>query len=119
MTLESAIELIKSEYEKATDSNYVNNPLAYALYQVWKKADRQILVEPKETDLTDKCGSCEWAMPIKGSTKGMFGCYIECLNPNKAWKYDSSNRKQRTNPKCRFWQQKKKEQKNDYQPKEI
>lgn len=75
MTLENAIELIKFEYEKATDSNYVNNPLAYALYQVWKKADRQIISEPKDTDLTDKCGSCEWAMPIKGSTNISNGLY--------------------------------------------
>ena len=69
MTLEQAIAEIKAEYDKASDSDYVRNPLAYALYQVWKKADRQIIVEPKETDLTDKCGSCEWAMPIKGSAK--------------------------------------------------
>ena len=108
MTLENAIELIKSEYEKATDSNYVKNPLAYALYQVWKIADRQILVAPQETDLTDKCGSCEWAMPIKGSTKGTFGCYIECLNPNKIWRHDSSSHKQRTNPKCSLYQPKMK-----------
>lgn len=39
MTLENAIELIKQEYEKANDNHYVINPLAYALYQVWKKAD--------------------------------------------------------------------------------
>ncbi len=108
MTLENAIDLIKQEYEKASESNYVNNPLAYALYQVWKKADREIVVEPKETDLTDKCGSCEWAMPIKGSTKGVFGCYVECQNPEKVWKPNSSSRKQRTNPKCRLWQPKKK-----------
>ena len=24
-----------------------------------------------KTDLTDKCVSCEWAMPIKGSIKGV------------------------------------------------
>lgn len=108
MTLENAIELIKSEYKKATDSNYVHNPLAYALYQVWKIADRQILVEPKEPDLTDKCGSCKWAMPIKGSTKGVFGCHIECQNPNKAWKRDVSRRKQRTTSKCKLWQPKEK-----------
>lgn len=108
MTLENAIELIKVEYGKATDSHYVHNPLAYALYQVWKKADRENLVEIKnETDLTDKCGSCEWAMPIKGSIKGVFGCYIECQNPNKVWKHDSSCRKQRTNQKCRLYQPKK------------
>lgn len=108
MTLENAIELIKAEYEKATDSNYVYNPLAYALYQVWKKADREVVgqISP-QTDLTDKCGSCEWAMPIKGSIKGVFGCYIECQNPNKVWKHDVSKRKQRTSPKCRWWQLKK------------
>lgn len=105
--LDNAIDLIKEEYAKATDSTYVRNPLAYALYQVWKKADRQILAEPTETDLTDKCGSCEWAMPIKGSTKGTFGCYIRCQNPNKVWKHGSSSCKQRTNPKCRFWKPKK------------
>lgn len=108
MTLEKSIELIKQEYEKATDSQYVRNPLVYALYQVWKQADRQILVEPKDTDLTDKCGSCEWAMPIKGSIKGVFGCYVECQNPNKVWHYESSSRRQRTTPKCRFYQLKKK-----------
>ena len=113
MTLENAIDLIKQEYEKASESNYVNNPLAYALYQVWKMADREIIIEPKETDLTDKCGSCEWAMPIKGSTKGVFGCYVECQNPEKVWKHNSSSRKQRTNPKCRLWQPKKKSGEND------
>ena len=107
MNLENAIVLIKQEYEKASESNYVQNPLAYALYQVWKKADRQILSEPKETDLTNKCGSCEWAMPIKGSLKGVFGCHIECQNPNKAWKHDISKRKQRTTRKCRLWEPKK------------
>ena len=62
MTFESAIDLIKQEYEKASESNYINNPLAYALYQVWEKADREIVAEKKET-----CGSCEWAMLIKGT----------------------------------------------------
>ena len=107
MTLENAIELIKAEYEKATDSNYVNNPLAYALYQVWKKADRQTPIIPTGTDLTDKCGSCEWAVPIKGSTKGVFGSFIVCKNPNKVWRHDISSHKQRTNPKCSLYQKKK------------
>ena len=103
MTLDSAIVLIKAEYEKASESTYVRNPLAYALYQVWKEADKQIIMEPQETDLTDKCGSCEWAMPIKGSAKGVFGCYVVCQNPQKAWKHDSSSRRQRTTPKCRLY----------------
>lgn len=110
MELENAIELIKQEYAKASESNYVYNPLAYALYQVWKIADREVIgkISP-QTDLTDKCGTCEFAVPIKGSTKGVFGCYIECQNPNKVWKYNSSSRKQRTNPKCKYYQQKAKE----------
>lgn len=109
MTIDKVIELLKTEYEKATESNYVYNPLAYALYQVWKIADREVIgqISP-QTDLTDKCGSCEWAMPIKGSIKGVFGCYVECQNPSKVWHYESSSRRQRTTPKCRFYQLKKK-----------
>lgn len=40
MALENAIELLRAEYERAKTLEYVRNPLAYALYQVWKKADR-------------------------------------------------------------------------------
>ena len=103
MTFENAIDLIKQEYEKASESNYINNPLAYALYQVWKKADREIVAEKKET-----CGSCEWAMPIKGTINGVYVSYIECQNPEKVWNHNSSRRKKRTTPKCHFWQPKKK-----------
>lgn len=111
MTLENAIELLKAEYAKASDSSYVMNPLAYALYQVWKLADREITVRAahREPDLTDKCGSCEWAAPIKGSTKGVFGCHITCQNPNKNWRHSSSSMKQRTNPKCKYYERKVKE----------
>ena len=113
MTLENAIELIKGEYEKAADSEYVKNPIAYALYQVWKIADRQVVAEPHETDVTDKCGSCEWAMPMKGSAKGVFGCTIKCQNPSKKWKSDISMIKQRTTPRCRLWEPKKAVRDND------
>lgn len=41
MTLEQAKELLDEEYERAKKLEYVNNPLAYALYQVWKKADKE------------------------------------------------------------------------------
>lgn len=39
MTLNGAIKLIELEYEKAKCLEWVHNPLAYALYQVWKMAD--------------------------------------------------------------------------------
>lgn len=103
MTFENAIDLIKQEYEKASKSNYINNPIAYALYQVWKKADREIVAEKKET-----CGSCEWGMPIKGTVNGVYVNYIECQNPEKVCNHNSSRRKKRTTPKCRLWQPRKK-----------
>ena len=41
MTLEEAIELLKAEYEHAKQQKWISKPLAYALYQVWKEADRK------------------------------------------------------------------------------
>lgn len=41
MTLEEAKALLDEEYERAKRLEYVHNPLAYALYQVWKKADKK------------------------------------------------------------------------------
>ena len=41
MTLEKAIELLKREYERAKGLEFVHNPLAWALYRVWKVADRR------------------------------------------------------------------------------
>lgn len=39
MKIETAIKYLKAEYEKARLLEFVNNPTAYALYQVWKMAD--------------------------------------------------------------------------------
>ena len=39
MTLEQAMKILKSEYERAKKIEWVHNPVAYALYQTWKKAD--------------------------------------------------------------------------------
>ena len=41
MTLEKAIEMLRKEYERAKNMEYVMKPLAWALYQVWKKADEE------------------------------------------------------------------------------
>lgn len=40
MTIEQAIELLRKEYERAKNMEYVKKPLAWALFQVWKKADQ-------------------------------------------------------------------------------
>lgn len=39
--LEKAIKMLESEYERATCLEFVHSPLAYALYQVWKKVERE------------------------------------------------------------------------------
>lgn len=41
MKLEKALEMVKEKYEQAKKSEYVQNPVAWALYQVWKEADKQ------------------------------------------------------------------------------
>lgn len=40
MTIEKAIRELMKEYEKAKKLEWVRNPVAYALYQVWKMADK-------------------------------------------------------------------------------
>lgn len=41
MDLDRAIKLLKREYENAKHNSYVTNPLAFALYNVWKIADKE------------------------------------------------------------------------------
>lgn len=41
MELDKAVCLLTEEYEKAKKLEYVRNPLAWALYRVWKKADTE------------------------------------------------------------------------------
>ena len=40
MTLEKTIELIRFEYANALKRKDIKKPLAYAIYQVWKIADK-------------------------------------------------------------------------------
>lgn len=41
MNLQTVIELLEKEYERAKKLEFVRNPCAYALYQVWKTADKK------------------------------------------------------------------------------
>ncbi len=41
MTLEEAIQMLEAEYELAKQKKWIINPLAYALHQVWKRADKK------------------------------------------------------------------------------
>lgn len=37
--LHKAIRLLEQEYERAKEMDFVYNPIAWALYRVWKKVD--------------------------------------------------------------------------------
>ena len=41
MTIQKAIKLLEVEYERAKKLEHIRKPLAYALFQVWKKADTE------------------------------------------------------------------------------
>ena len=45
MTIEQAQKFLEEEYERAKRLEYIKYPLAYALYQVWKKADSERRME--------------------------------------------------------------------------
>ena len=40
MTLEQAIELLRKEYREAKEMGFIKRPLAWALFQTWKKVDQ-------------------------------------------------------------------------------
>lgn len=52
LTIEKVIELLQAEYEKAKKIECVYNPLAWALYKVWKIVDSA--GEPKITKKTEE-----------------------------------------------------------------
>ena len=52
LTIEKAIELLQAEYERAQKIECVYNPLAWALYKVWKMADSA--GQPKITKKTEE-----------------------------------------------------------------
>ena len=41
MTIEKAIKMIQDTYKAAQKLDYIRNPLAFALYKVWKLADAE------------------------------------------------------------------------------
>lgn len=47
MTIYKAIAELVREYDKVKEQDWIVNPVAYALYQVWKRADKE---KQNETD---------------------------------------------------------------------
>ena len=102
MKIDNAIEMLKSEYERALNLSYVRKPLAFALYSVWRKADKD---EKPPVDLSFKCGSCKFAEP----TTEYFGgaSYVECTNERHILRYcnrDISRMRQRTQKCCKLYE---------------
>lgn len=50
MTLEKAKKMLEEEYARAKKSPFVQNPIAYALYQVWKMADKRRRTNDEQAD---------------------------------------------------------------------
>lgn len=113
--MKETIEILRL-LAKAIGQNTVNT------YQEQGSASADVIfriledVEKRIDDLdnpTEKCGSCEWAMPVKGTINGVYVSYIECQNPEKVWNHNSSRRKKITTPKCRFGNQRRKAVRSD------
>ena len=56
-TLAKAVTELRDNYERAKTLSYVNDPLAWALYQTWKTFDREYNVELKEAERWKEIGS--------------------------------------------------------------
>lgn len=55
MNVEKAVEMIRAEYEKVKNLEFIRNPVAYAIYTVWKIADKDYKRKKKPT-----CKSCAY-----------------------------------------------------------
>lgn len=41
MTLAKAVSLLIENYDRAQNMDHIQNPVAWALYKVWEKADKE------------------------------------------------------------------------------
>ena len=46
--VEKAVEMLQEEYSKAKQQAYIRKPMAYALYETWKKFDEMEKVRGEE-----------------------------------------------------------------------
>lgn len=74
--------------------NEVDNAMAEKLIDRILLIVEKDMKQKKPTDLTNKCGSCVWATPRRGT-------YVNCTCPSK-----NPNWFARTNKCCKFYKQK-------------
>ena len=48
MSLEDAIELIRKKYGDNAQKRWINDPVAYTLYEVWKIVDSKTVYVPSD-----------------------------------------------------------------------
>ena len=102
MTLNKALNMVEAEYKKALGIKYVYNPVAYALYRVWRMADTD--ESKQEISLRGKCGGCEYAKPAEW---GRSKCHIECTNrPDRPNRSKVAHLKPRTSKACKRYKPK-------------
>lgn len=78
VTLQKAIRMLDAEYERAKQLEYVRNPLAWALYRVWKAVDAdQPEVEP-DAQITITDGDKTWTMTIEQLAQKICDSYTDC-----------------------------------------
>ena len=63
LTLTNALDMVQKEYERAKGLAFVRNPLAYALYHVWKAADGQT---PENENPCEACGYKSYYTQVAG-----------------------------------------------------
>ena len=84
MDLQKAIKTLTEEYERAQKMCFVRNPLAWALYRVWRKADGQ---KDWDEDCIRDCKNCwktklanpQW-IPVTEQLPGENRKVLACLS---------------------------------------
>lgn len=76
MTLQRALEIVRIEYERGQGLPLVRNPLAWALYRVWKIADGQ--PDVTDTQIRSDCDSCGAARTCQYVPRVGSICRINC-----------------------------------------
>ena len=78
MQLARAIRLLEREYEDAKTREYIRNPMAYALYKVWKIANSEPGRPMKgEWPVHKDCDTCRYDDPIYEHSGFCKDCYAK------------------------------------------
>ena len=83
MRLGTAIECLVDNYKYASDKEWINDKVAWALYHTWKEADR------KTENCSEKPNNCDTCR-----NKGFEGCEQPCLGCGRCDLYEPKDEPQ-------------------------